>query len=71
MAKQQDKATNTSRREFFRSALVATGAVALAVSSRATAAPPQTEPVAPASKTETQGYHVTDHIREYYRVASL
>jgi nitrous oxide reductase len=71
MAKQQDETTNTSRREFFRTALVATGAAALAATGRATATAPQTETVAPASKTETQGYHVTDHIREYYRVASL
>ena len=70
MGKQQDK-MNTGRREFFRTALVATGAAAIAAAGRATAAPPTSEPDAAVPKTDSQGYHVTDHIREYYRVASL
>ena len=71
MGKQQDKTTNPGRREFFRTALVATGAAAFVATGRVTAAPPHTELAAPAPKAESQGYHVTDHIREYYRVASL
>jgi nitrous oxide reductase len=73
MGKQQDKSKsmNAGRREFFRTALVATGAAVIAATGSATAAPPTPEPAAAAPKPDSQGYHVTDHIRDYYRVASL
>lgn len=70
MGKQRDK-MNTGRREFFRTALVATGAAAIAATGRATAAPPKTDPATATPKPDSQGYHITDHIREYYRVAGL
>lgn len=68
MSTKQRKTTRTGRREFFRTALVtATAGVAtIATAGRATAAP-KTAPV----PEPAQGYHVTDHIREYYRLASL
>ena len=70
MGKQQDKTTKIGRREFFRTALLATGAAAIAATGRATAAPPARAP-ATAPKPDSQGYHVTEHVREYYRVAGL
>ncbi len=71
MSTKQRKTTRTGRREFFRTALVtATAGVAtIATAGRATAAP-KTAPVVPVPEP-AQGYHVTDHIREYYRLASL
>lgn len=71
MSTKQRKTARTGRREFLRTALVTTtaGVAAIATAGRATAAP-KIAPVAPVAEP-AQGYHVTDHIREYYRLASL
>lgn len=62
--------TNTGRREFFRTAVVTVGAAAIIATGRAVAAP-QDERATLVPKTGSQGYRVTDHIRDYYRVAGL
>jgi hypothetical protein len=60
----------TGRREFLRTLLVGSGAAAVALASGGATAAETAEPVA-APKAEPKGYHVTEHIRDYYRTASL
>ncbi|HEX9811939.1 MAG TPA: formate dehydrogenase [Burkholderiales bacterium] len=67
-----DKQTNEKRREFLKGALIGSGAAAVAIASGATLAAPEKKeiPAAPA-KPESQGYHVTAHVADYYKTAEF
>jgi len=59
----------TNRRKFLKDVAVGSGAAAIALMTGEAGARPQIEP-ATAPKPEPRGYHVTQHIRDYYRTAS-
>jgi len=66
------KQTDIGRREFLRNTMVIGGAAAVAVVTGEAVAAPVAKPAAPEpTKTESKGYHVTEHIKEYYRTAGL
>lgn len=64
-----DGAGKTSRRGFLKGVMVVGGVAALGALARNAVADAQPEPAAPASTPEAKGYHVTQHIRDYYRTA--
>lgn len=59
----------TARREFLKGMAVAGGAVALGTWSAGSAADTAQTPAAQGATPEPKGYRVTQHIRDYYRVA--
>lgn len=66
------KQTDIGRREFLRDVLVTGGAVAVVAATGQAVAAPSVAKTQPATeKVESKGYHVTEHIREYYRLAGL
>lgn len=65
------KHTDVGRREFLRNVMVTGGAVAIAAASGQAVAAPEPKAAAPAPAPESKGYHVTEHILEYYRLAGL
>lgn len=68
MKKQEVKQT---RRAFLRGALITGGAAAAAIAAGDSLAAPQAPAVKDAQpqSAESKGYHVTDHIRDYYKTA--
>jgi nitrous oxide reductase len=60
------KAKSLARRDFLKTAGLATGAVGAAV---ALASPQAKAATAPAAKGEKTGYRETEHVRRYYELA--
>jgi hypothetical protein len=63
--------TTHTRREFLKGAFVGSVGAALAIASRKAHATPKTTPTAAPAAPTSQGYHLTPHIREYYKTAAL
>lgn len=65
------KQTDIGRREFLRNVLVTGGAAAVVAAAGPAVAAPRDEKAPTAAKAESKGYHVTEHILEYYKTAGL
>jgi len=59
------------RRAFLKNVLIGGGAAAVTLASGNVAATPEQKPNAVQAKPESQGYHVTPHIEQYYKVADF
>jgi hypothetical protein len=67
----REKQHDDGRREFLKQVALGSSAVAVAAVSGGALAAPETELPKAAEPARTNGYHETDHIREYYRTAAL
>ena len=71
MASKEGSESSSTRREFLKS-VAGIGGVATASALVGTTASAGTQPDGAADRTRTsKGYHVTPHIEQYYRTASL
>jgi hypothetical protein len=61
-----DEGRQAGRREFLRNVLVGSSAAAVAIASGGAQAAPAPKPAA-TPKAPSQGYHVTQHILDYYK----
>lgn len=61
----------TGRREFLKGVLVGSGAAVVAVASGSALGASESKQTAVEPKPESQGYHVTPHILDYYKTAQL
>ncbi len=70
---EKSKTPRSDRRAFMKGVAVAGGATAVAVAGGAAIADVSAEKTqtAKAKAEGSQGYHETDHIREYYRLAQF
>ena len=70
--KRKNKARQTGRRKFLKGALVGSGAAVVAMASGNAVAAPESKQVATTEpKPQSQGYHVTPHILDYYKTAQF
>ena len=58
-----------SRREFLKSALITGGAMAVGLAAGEVVAAPKATPAKADTLPESKGYHVTEHIQDYYKTA--
>jgi anaerobic selenocysteine-containing dehydrogenase len=58
-----------SRREFLKGALITGGAMAVGLAAGEVVAAPKATPAGAATPPESKGYHVTEHIQDYYKTA--
>ena len=67
-----DERKSEARRGFLKGMLLGSGAAAVAIASGgAVAAPKAKSSRAAKPKAESQGYHETPHIRDYYKTAQF
>lgn len=67
--KKDNEQAQLSRREFVKGSLAASVGVAVAAAVPATAMAAPEEPVA--QKGKSKGYHLSNHILDYYKAAAL
>jgi len=58
-----------SSRQFLKGALITSGAVAVGLVTGEVVAAPKAAPANAETLPESKGYHVTEHIQEYYKTA--
>jgi hypothetical protein len=60
-----------ARRAFLKGVVIGGGAAVVALAAGKAPAKSEPQPATAATAPRSAGYHVTDHIRDYYRTASV